>query len=410
MNNSRKYAEDLVGALKTEHYNTQRDVASQVNKTNWEKLANEYKNLQENLEMKRQANNRAFAKGLVDIAENSYDQSRAGAQNLAQRGLNVSGMQNLVQQADTARKGERVLGLLDNLGENVTANMEKLSDATSKVAQKEAQLGAELADTLGDIGAAQTNAQMNYNAGLAELAGSKDARDMENEMARLQREAQAAANARSRSGNDGVDAELEEAYKRRAISAILKGVDPETGKELEWDDKQKANALSILFDIKDAKNVVGDYNYNANLAENRAKEIEEYEKSVKEANKAYKKADKEVNKMIKRYGKNNLIYSDKNRDKIMSNDYDEIFAGLDEMLKNRQAVESVAQMSTLQPASSDMNLAEYLASKSTPEEWEALMKAYATYSDAKNVYDRYNTTSPVYKNEKYKDFNVLFDE
>ena len=127
MNNSRKYAEDLVGALKTEHYNTQRDVASQVNKTNWEKLANEYKNLQENLEMKRQANNRAFAKGLVDIAENSYDQSRAGTQNLAQRGLNVSGMQNLVQQADTARKGERVLGLLDNLGENVTANMEKLS-------------------------------------------------------------------------------------------------------------------------------------------------------------------------------------------------------------------------------------------------------------------------------------------
>ena len=410
MNNSRKYAEDLVGALKTEHYNTQRNVANQVNQTNWEKLANEYKNLQENLEMKRQANNRAFAKGLVDIAENSYDQSRAGAQNLAQRGLNVSGMQNLVQQADTARKGERVLGLLDNLGENVTANMEKLSDATSKVAQKEAQLGADLADTLGDIGAAQTNAQMNYNAGLAEIAGSKDARDMENEMAKLQREAQAAANARSRNGNDGVDAELEEAYKRRAISAILKGVDPETGEELDWDDKQKANALSILFDIKDAKNVVGDYNYNANLAENRAKEIEEYEKSVKEANKAYKKADKEVNKMIKRYGKNNLIYSDKNRDKIMSNDYDEIFAGLDEMLKNRQAVENVAQMSTLQPASSDMNLAEYLASKSTPEEWEALMKAYATYSDAKNVYDRYNTTSPVYKNEKYKDFNILFDE
>lgn len=410
MNNSRKYAEDLVGALKTEHYNTQRDVASQVNKTNWEKLANEYKNLQENLEMKRQANNRAFAKGLVDIAENSYDQSRAGAQNLAQRGLNVSGMQNLVQQADTARKGERVLGLLDNLGENVTANMEKLSDATSKVAQKEAQLSADLADTLGNIGTAQTNAQMNYNAGLAEIAGSKDARDMENEMAKLQREAQAAANARSRNGNDGVDAELEEAYKRRAISAILKGVDPETGEELEWDDKQKANALSILFDIKDAKNVVGDYNYNANLAENRAKEIEEYEKSVKEANKAYKKADKEVNKMIRRYGKNNLIYSDKNRDKIMSNDYDEIFAGLDEMLKNRQAVENVAQMSALQPASSDMNLAEYLASKSTPEEWEALMKAYATYSDAKNVYDRYNTTSPVYKNEKYKDFNILFDE
>lgn len=410
MSNSRKYAEDLVGTLNTGHYDTQRTVANQLHKTNWEDLANQYKNLQENLERKRQENNRAFAKGLVNTAESSYDQARANAQNLAQRGLNVSGVQNLAEQANTTRKGEQVLGLLSNLGNNMEANAEKLKEATSTMAKKEAQLNADLADTLGDIGASQTSAQMNYNAGLAEIAGQKDARDMENEMAKLQREAQAAANARSRSGNDGIDAKIEEAYRNQAIASILKGVDPETGKELEWDDKQKANALSILFNIKDAKDVVSGYNYNANFAENRAKEIEEYEKSVKENAKEYKKADKEVNKLIRSYGKNNLTYFDENRDKFMKKDYDEIFEQLDEMLANRQSVENMPQMSAIQPASSDMNLAEYLASRSTPEEWEALMDAYATYSDAKRVYDRYNSTDPVYKNSKYKDFNIFFNE
>ena len=444
MNNSRKYAEDLVGALNTGHYDTQRTVANQLHKTNWEDLANQYKNLQENLERKRQENNRAFAKGLVNTAESGYDQARANAQNLAQRGLNVSGVQNLAEQANTARKGEQVLGLLSNLGNNMEANAEKLKEATSAMAKKEAQLNADLADTLGDIGASQTSAQMNYNAGLAEIAGQKDARDMENEMARLQREAQAAANARSRSGNDGIDAKIEEAYRNQAIASILKGVDPETGKELEWDDKQKANALSILFNIKDAKDVVSGYNYNANFAENRAKEIEEYEKSVKENAKEYEKAKKEVDSLIRKYGKNNLTLSDENRDKILGRSekasdefgidlrdilgigkdtligspkntdeikaYQEMYDALDEMLANRRSVENMPQMSAIQPASSDMNLAEYLASRSTPEEWEALMDAYATYSDAKRVYDKYNSTDPVYKNSKYKDFNIFFNE
>lgn len=265
MNNSRKYAEDLVGALKTEHYNTQRDVANKVYNTNWQNLENQYKNLQEKLEAKRQENNRAFAKGLVETAESGYDMARANAQNLANRGLTASGVQNLAQQANTATKGQQVLGLLDKITKDTEVNLEKLSDATSTMAKEEAKLNANLADTLGDIGAAQTNAQMSYNAGLADIAGAKDARDMENELAKMQREAQAAANARSRSGNDGVNTEIEDFYKKQAIVSVLSGVDPVTGEAIDWDDNQKANALQILFGVSNAKDVVNAFNHNQNL-------------------------------------------------------------------------------------------------------------------------------------------------
>lgn len=287
MNNSRKYAEDLVGALNTGHYDTQRTVANQLHKTNWEDLANQYKNLQENLEMKRQENNRAFAKGLVNTAESGYDQARANAQNLAQRGLNVSGVQNLAEQANTARKGEQVLGLLSNLGNNLEANAEKLKEATSTMAKKEAQLNADLADTLGDIGASQTSAQMDYNAGLAEIAGQKDARDMENEMAKLQREATAAANARSRGGNGEIDDKIEEFYKRQAVASILMGVDPETGEAIDWDDQQKANALKILLRVDDADKVVSNYNSNSKLTETNKKIQDKYDTKLSELEEAY---------------------------------------------------------------------------------------------------------------------------
>ena len=395
MNNSRKYAEDLVGALKTEHYNTQRDVASQVNKTNWEKLANEYKNLQENLEMKRQANNRAFAKGLVNVAESSYDQSRAGAQNLAQRGLNVSGMQNLVQQADTAAKGERVLGLLNNLGENVTANMEKLSDATSKVAQKEAQLGADLADTLGDIGAAQTNAQMNYNAGLAEIAGSKDARDMENEMARLQREAQAAANARSRSGSDGVDEEAEDFYKKQSIAAILGGVDPRTGEEIEWDDAQKANALQILLGVSNAKALVDAYNNNSTLTSTNKTLRDENKQDLKDTKKSLEKKTKQM--IENAFGRKlNIATSDEDRESI-NKEYEimkqlekDNFAGFYDALVNDKAY-SVA---------GDDEFMLNLKDATKGKDWQDLINTYNKYVDLQGG-PKYNT---------YKDLQALFYE
>lgn len=367
MNNSRKYAEDLVGALNTGHYDTQRTVANQLHKTNWEDLANQYKNLQENLEMKRQENNRAFAKGLVNTAESGYDQARANAQNLAQRGLNVSGVQNLAEQANTARKGEQVLGLLSNLGDNMEANAEKLKEATSTMAKKEAQLNADLADTLGDIGASQTSAQMNYNAGLAEIAGQKDARDMENEMARLQREATAAANARSREGNGEIDDKIEEFYKRQAIASILMGVDPETGEAIDWNDQQKANALKILLKVNDADKVVENYNTNISVSDTNEKNKNKFDKELTNLGKSYDKQRESVKEDLEKlYAGNNAqtLYDVKHNKDTQK----EIELMVDYLTKGDMSIVEKQDVSDVMKQLEDVGKLSFGASKNTMEQ------------------------------------------
>ena len=417
MNNSRKYAEDLVGALNTGHYDTQRTVANQLHKTNWEDLANQYKNLQENLEMKRQENNRAFAKGLVNTAESGYDQARANAQNLAQRGLNVSGVQNLAEQANTARKGEQVLGLLSNLGNNLEANAEKLKEATSTMAKKEAQLNADLADTLGDIGASQTSAQMNYNAGLAEIAGQKDARDMENEMAKLQREATAAANARSREGNGEIDDKIEEFYKRQAVASILMGVDPETGEAIDWDDKQKANALKILLKVNDADKVVSNYNSNSKLTETNTKKQETHDKELKNLEKEYQKqralAKEDLEKMYAGKNAYTLNYV-KNNEKVQS----EIELMLDYLTEGGMSIVEKQDISDVMNQLDNVGNLSFGNNKTTmdqnlrkqiiEENLDALLsdKAYKDNMSGLELYN--NLTSNVKPGKKY--FSTSFDD
>ena len=397
MNNSRRYAEDLVGALKTEHYGTQRDVADKIYNTNWQNLENQYKNLKDKLEAKRVEENRAFASGLANTAESGYDMARANAQNLANRGLSVSGVQDLADKANTTVKGEQVLKLLDKLNNSTEANIEKLSDATSTMAKEEAKLNANLADTLGDIGAAQTNAQMNYNAGLADIAGAKDARDMENELAKLQREAQAAANARSSSGNDGVNAEIEDFYKRQAIISVLNGIDPITGKEIDWDDSQKANAIQILFGVSNAKDVVDTYEYNNNLSEVNSTNYENNNQRIKDSEKTLKEwlnpytviGTKGLSKKTKRYKESAKILEKA----IEAGDYDSIAEAVannnDRALGTHKGfIEEVkANMVDVPMLKGDPN-----------ERWENVLNAAETYLDAKK--------GP--KVRSYKDLDILF--
>lgn len=390
MNNSRKYAEDLVGSLNTQHYDTQRNVANQLYKTNWEDLANQYKNLQEELEVKRQANNRAFAKGLVETAEGGYDLARANAQNLAQRGLNVSGVQDLAQQANTAVKGEQVLGLLSNLGNSMEANAKKLKDATSTMAKEEAKINANLADALGGIGDAQTNAQMEYNAGLAEIAGNKDARDMENELAKMQRDAQAAANARSNSVNDGVNAEIEDFYKKQAIISVLNGVDPITGEEIDWDDNQKASAIQILFGVKNAKDVVNIFTHNNTLDTVNKSRTDKYNSRISN----YEKQIEKIMKPTIFTGVNgkkgdDLFYNrdaEKISDALLNNDYDgivDVILGEDDKFNLSRSYQTK------------------LKGKISDKDWDKLTNTANEYKRLKNEGLRLKS---------YKDLDMLFYE
>ena len=258
-NKGRQYAENLVGGLDRSAYNQQRDVAQNTYNTNWENVQNQYKNLQDKLKLQQQRANRDFAEGLVDIAENSFNRERQGSANLANRGLSASGLTNMFNQADTAQKGEEVSKLLKNAGAISANTANKLSQATSKFAQEGTSLMGRLADTLGEVGDAETAAQNRYNQVLAGIAGNMDQREANNALQAAQRAASRAASGRSRAQAQAQN-ELEEFYKRAAINEVLSSPD--------MSDQQKQNYLGIMFGIDNAGDAVDAYNNNINATNN----------------------------------------------------------------------------------------------------------------------------------------------
>lgn len=314
-NAGRKYAEELVGALDRGAYNTQRDVTNQTYQTNWESLSNQYKNLQEKLKNQQAEANNRFAMGLTDVSDSSYDRMRNSTNNLTNRGLNTSGLANIVKQADTTAKGKEVLGLLENLGDVSVEVAESLKSGNEELAKQQADLNKGLGEALGDIGAAETQAQFNYNSGLADIAGSKDARDMENALQAAQRDLQRQANAASASASSGtseIDEKLEKYQRNKAIASILAGVNPEDGTAIDWDDSQKASALKILFGIKNADDLVENFNYNTKVGEENAKYrdmVSKFKGQLQDDQKAYDKALDRYNNLDK-----NFNYNSKNND------------------------------------------------------------------------------------------------
>lgn len=295
MADSRNYAKDLVGELNRTIYNTQRDVAQRTHQTNWQNLQNQYKNLTEELKTTQEEANRNYANTMANIAGEGFDRMRGYNADLVNRGVAQSGTQDIAQQANIEQKGKDVLGALAKQGDISVDIANKLADVNKTVLQKESDLAKGIADTLGDIGAGETAAQMDYNAALADIAESKDARDDNNDLQRRQRAAQAAANS---SGGEEYDEALEEVYRRQAILAVLQGVNPETGEELDYDDNQKANVLKILYGVYNAKDVMKAYKNNKKVTKTYNDKVKTYEKNLSNPGR-YAKEDyaKAVNKM-----------------------------------------------------------------------------------------------------------------
>ena len=254
-NESRKYAEDLVGNLDRTFYNTQRNVSNKKYDTNWKNLQRQYQNLTEDLKLKQEQIDRSFADSLATIAENDYLRGKSAANDLALRGLTVSGGQDLNKQDNVTKRGEDVLNIMESAGGGSVEIAKALEDARQSLANKEADLNKGLADTLAGIGDAEGNALRAYNEGVANIAGSKDARDMENELARLQLEAQKQAQVYSKSG---VEDEEEAQAQRELMMEILKNAD--------WSDAEKASAIQIFFgkNVDSAKAIVNGYNMFVN--------------------------------------------------------------------------------------------------------------------------------------------------
>lgn len=272
--NSRNYAEDLVGKLNLGHYDTQRKLLDESYQTNWKDIQNQFQNLTSELKKRQEDANRVFNNSLVNVAENSYDRLRANNANMVNKGLATSGLNNLVQQADTTKKGEEILNLLGIMGDVAVSTGEGLAKGTSNLAKEYTETNKGYGDALGEVGVGQTQAQMDYNTGLASIAGSKDARDMENALQAAQRAAQAKS---SGSGTDEIDEKVEEAYRRQAITNILMNTDGE-GNSLNFDAQQRANALRVLFDINNAEDVVKMFDENSNLQSNLSLKNEEINK------------------------------------------------------------------------------------------------------------------------------------
>ena len=266
----REYAEKLVGPLERQQYEGQRNVARQTYSTNWEALQNQYKNLQEQLKQRQELANRDFANGLSNVAEGSFDRMHSANQNLANRGLTTAGVRDTLNQQDIAEKGREVTDLLGGSNKALTSGMERLSKANQEMANNEASLNDRLADTLGRIGAGETNAQMAYNTGLTNLGEEKEARDFANQMAAKQRAA-----ARASSGGRGkskAQKDLDDFRTRLAINDVL------TDKDLT--DQEKQNILAIGFHKYNDKDILNAYNKAINTTDNYNKKLKELKRDV----------------------------------------------------------------------------------------------------------------------------------
>ena len=273
-NKGREYAENLVGALDRSAYNQQRDVAQNTYSTNWQNVQNQYKNLQDKLKLQQQRANTDFAEGLINAAENSFNRERQGSGNLANRGLSASGLTNMLEQSDIEQKGEEIGKLLKGAGNVSVDTASKLSEGTTKFANEGAGLMDKLADTLGDIGDAETTLQNKYNNVLAGIAGAMDEREANNELQAMQR-ASSGSGGKSKKQKQ-VEDKLEDFYKRAAITEILNSND--------INEQQKANTLGIMFGIDNARDAVRKYESNVNLTEKKQNRINDIKNEIAKQN------------------------------------------------------------------------------------------------------------------------------
>ena len=159
----RSYAESLISPLDRSGYAKQREVSSQTYSTNWENLQNKYKELTDKIKRQQDQANEDFANGLIQASSNSFDRLNAYNQNMANKGLNISGLNDLLSQTDIKLKGDEIGDLLQSASDVLSANAEQLKGANESMTTQSNELSKDLASALGDIGDSETSAQNAFN-------------------------------------------------------------------------------------------------------------------------------------------------------------------------------------------------------------------------------------------------------
>lgn len=251
----KKYAEDLIGNWETNQYEPQRTVTQNIYQTNIDKLTNDFNALKDKLARNFQNAQTEYANTMNAVQNESFNRMRNANIDLANRGLSASGVGNLVEQADTQRKGEDVDKALSDLLAVNNASIEGLTEGIMNLGQKQTSLAGNLSGDLGNITdqeAANAQEYANLIAGIGNSAANR-----------------AASRARSGGGRRGSSKSKEESEADEIKRKILIA-DTLSSKELT--DDQKKEYLARYLDVPGdtAVAAVDGYNMNNQLRANNA--------------------------------------------------------------------------------------------------------------------------------------------
>ena len=249
----KKYAEDLIGNWETGQYEPVRDVTQNIYQTNINKLANDFSTLKDKLARNFQNAQMEYANTMNAVQNQSFNRMRNANIDLANRGLNTSGVGNLVTQADIQQKGQDVDKALADLLAVNNASIEGLTEGTMKLGEKQSALAGDLAGDLGGITdkeAANAQQYANLIAGIGNSAAN--------------RAASRARRGGSRSGKSKEEKRTDEIKRRILIADTLASQD--------LTDDQKKAYLNTYLDVPGdtAIAAVDSYNANNKIQTNRA--------------------------------------------------------------------------------------------------------------------------------------------
>lgn len=252
-----RYAQNLIGDWETEQFEPLRQVAQAQYQTNWNKITNDFNNLNEQLAQNFKNARIQHNNAILNSSRDAYSRMYNAEQNLANRGLTGSGLLNTYNAINTEQTGQTNNALMEDLMNANKANMEGRIAGLDTYANNVAKLSGNLADELAGITGAEGDNIRQYKNLVSDL-----------------NESYASRSAKYGSGSDE-DKELDDIYQLITINDIMN--DDET------DDTTKYHELvgDAAVTPEQAERILSSYNYNKTSKniqnrQNRLNEIKYY--------------------------------------------------------------------------------------------------------------------------------------
>lgn len=243
-----KYAKNLIGDWETEQFEPLRQVAQTQYQTNWNKLTNDFNNLNEQLAQNFKNARIQHNNEILNSSRDAYSRMYNAEQNLANRGLTGSGLLNTYNAINTEQTGQTNNALMEDLMNANRANMEGRIAGLDTYANNVSKLSGNLADELAGITDAEGDNGRKYANLVADLSES------------------AAARAAQYGGED--NDELDRIYQLITIEDIMRNE--------EISDAEKHRELLVDADVspEQAEQIISSYNYSkANEKVNKAQQL-----------------------------------------------------------------------------------------------------------------------------------------